>query len=758
MAAEVRAESSSVTAPPPCPTCRSVRVVPITYGFPGNDAWESSGAGRTRLGGCVLPAEDAWEDEWHCWACSDQEWLRQHAAAERRAGRTRHDCDDDGMLTNLNSDSNAVRLGWHDVSDRFRSPGFIDRLWPYLRDVPDGAPGWRPNIDRIAGALADDDPDPDPDHLTVADILLLVQLSDESAARLSAQLVTIDERLARIPVDAELHTLDTVSYERTVGLNSPSQALARLLESAAGISARTATRVAARKRPALLVPRHELVDTALGIPTDRQVWRPWWRTLTADPGLVKRLENLRTQLDTPGTPLLRIAWLSVLTREHDAAAAGGPSPSLGLPEPRWFRCPRPPLLPPSETRIAPIRTGSDPTRVKESEVEKDDAVDARDAEAVDDEGEDEGVQEPLTGVAIVERAGGGEPWCVVSSILERRSDGLSVLLEHNHEVGGWDPDYPEVVERLRIPLASEPRPDPRGAGHILERRLDDGSTTQLVLRPVVGADAAWLSRYGFTARLDVVVLETLAAKRARQDTRERMIVLGYRGAAPHALCYEVGDDRRQWFLSGEPRWRTDWRMLEVGSSRLRHAAQRVREMPWMSALAEQVEDVMMETDAYWRRFSSWTESGYRSQMAATERAMFMHLLANDVPRMEVQPWAVHHAVARMNFQANPLDELLFLLYCSPEDTRITPSAIGSDLTWQLREVGRTVDEEHREVHGDDAWSWEIMFLESLDEVGIAYDPDEHLHTMQQIAALAEGDFDLPVRALVELLHIYEVRE
>jgi hypothetical protein len=114
---------------------------------------------------------------------------------------------------------------------------------------------------------------------------------------------------------------------------------------------------------------HPLVDEALGIPEHRQVWRPWWRTLTADRDLVARLERLRAQLDAPEVPLLRLAWLSVLTREQDAAEAGGPSPSLDLPEPRWFRCPwnapavtRPDRRVPSERTGRPIAVWADPTR------------------------------------------------------------------------------------------------------------------------------------------------------------------------------------------------------------------------------------------------------------------------------------------------------------------------------------------------------------------------------------------------------------
>jgi len=166
--------------PPPCPTCGSVRVVRRAYGFPGAEMWEEARTGSIRLGGCVIGAMDTWEERWHCWACADQEWLAYHEAREHREGRTKHDCSDDGMLWDPDSDQNGVRLGLQDVSDRFRPPGFIDRLWPYLRDVPDGAPAWRPNVERIAAALATDRADragTDPDRIGAsAGIAILAEL------------------------------------------------------------------------------------------------------------------------------------------------------------------------------------------------------------------------------------------------------------------------------------------------------------------------------------------------------------------------------------------------------------------------------------------------------------------------------------------------------------------------------------------------------------------------------------------------------
>jgi len=67
MSAETRAAPQP--APPPCPTCGSSEVVPIAYGLPGAEMWDAAKEGRIRLGGCVVPSSDEWDDRWACPAC-----------------------------------------------------------------------------------------------------------------------------------------------------------------------------------------------------------------------------------------------------------------------------------------------------------------------------------------------------------------------------------------------------------------------------------------------------------------------------------------------------------------------------------------------------------------------------------------------------------------------------------------------------------------------------------------------------------------
>jgi len=42
---------------PKCPRCGSPDVLPIVYGFPGQEMMEAANSGKIRLGGCCISAD-----------------------------------------------------------------------------------------------------------------------------------------------------------------------------------------------------------------------------------------------------------------------------------------------------------------------------------------------------------------------------------------------------------------------------------------------------------------------------------------------------------------------------------------------------------------------------------------------------------------------------------------------------------------------------------------------------------------------------
>jgi hypothetical protein len=641
-------------------------VVGIGYGFPGADMWDAANAGRLRIGGCIIDGRDEWSDRWHCWPCSDQEWIEEHTAREHRAGRTTYDCADDGLLWDPDTDVNAVRLGMaKDLDRRFRPPGFVDRLWPYLRDVPDGGVAWRPNSERIAALLDVQDSDGrdgrrgtvgEPDRITDEDLdrVGLTELATTAGPRQDDAGNTIawfhehaedlTGRLGAIPSDVDLHTLDTVAYEQTVGVKSYSQRLVDLIAEANPWSRSLATEIAARKRPLLLVARDRLVDAALGIPEDRQIWRPWWRTVTVDPRLIERLERIRSDVEAPDLPLLRIAWLSVWTREHDALEAGGPSPSERLPAARG----------PQSTfasRLASFHgTVTQVTRVPERT-----APDERANGGVSVKG---GEPRKLFDVAVIEQVHTSRPRCARRVEIEQGADGPMLALSRRKQQLTLDDDRREQPQRL--PLVTEPVPGPRGLGVTVSVEWD-GEVEELLIRPVVLADAAWLSEHRFECRLELPMVEALARHDALSPfsgTHESMVLLGYPRMAPHALGYRIGPegDRQTWYRA-DGRWVAEnatWRFREI--ERLSSTIDELRARPW------------------------------------SKRHPLPDLLFKDAPLQQVQPWAFDDALERIGRPAHPHEELMGLLMCSPQDATIDAAALGEDLARHVNALDDRVNE------------------------------------------------------------------
>jgi hypothetical protein len=76
-----------------CPKCSSVKdVIPIEYGYPGEEMMEEEKTGKIRLGGCCVTDDNP---EWHCKACR-YEWQTNHPKDGRfscaECGEIEEDC------------------------------------------------------------------------------------------------------------------------------------------------------------------------------------------------------------------------------------------------------------------------------------------------------------------------------------------------------------------------------------------------------------------------------------------------------------------------------------------------------------------------------------------------------------------------------------------------------------------------------------------------------------------------------------------
>ena len=60
-------ENPKIYQDPKCPKCSlNINIVPIEYGFPGNEMQKEYYEGKIELGGCVIE-KDA--PDWHCKEC-----------------------------------------------------------------------------------------------------------------------------------------------------------------------------------------------------------------------------------------------------------------------------------------------------------------------------------------------------------------------------------------------------------------------------------------------------------------------------------------------------------------------------------------------------------------------------------------------------------------------------------------------------------------------------------------------------------------
>lgn len=143
----------------------------------------------------------------------------------------------------------------------------------------------------------------------VAVSMLTINVQGKAAAGLQELVFVIRGLLAALPVGLDFTSLDRRAFDQLLGKGSPSQRLWDVLRSYDepwDIGPTTASKLMARKRPALIPIYDSEVGPQMGLPHSGQQWEKWFQTFQDDPGLGKRLDRIGTAAGVPHISRLRI--------------------------------------------------------------------------------------------------------------------------------------------------------------------------------------------------------------------------------------------------------------------------------------------------------------------------------------------------------------------------------------------------------------------------------------------------------------------
>ncbi|MHC6219804.1 DUF6308 family protein [Arthrobacter sp. MMS24-S77] len=120
----------------------------------------------------------------------------------------------------------------------------------------------------------------------------------------------ISALLGKIPNDLALQDIPLEDHDKYFGEGSPCLLLWRLLRSQEaerwGVGATTASKLMARKRPALIPIYDSVVARVTGFKDSTGTWKAWHEAFATDFELVRRLEALRSTIGRDDIALLRI--------------------------------------------------------------------------------------------------------------------------------------------------------------------------------------------------------------------------------------------------------------------------------------------------------------------------------------------------------------------------------------------------------------------------------------------------------------------
>lgn len=176
------------------------------------------------------------------------------------------------------------------------------------------------------GAHFDSFEGPGPDRLTAEDIIAVACLSIHVPARVALEILGNESgeisRLLDLTPNSALEDVPFEAHDKWFGEGSPSLLFWRLLRAHHNVGATTASKIMARKRPALIPVYDSVIGRLTGFPTAKGTWRAWHQAFSTDAELTDRLRSLREAAGLEHVTLLRI--LDVVLWMHGARGVEGP--------------------------------------------------------------------------------------------------------------------------------------------------------------------------------------------------------------------------------------------------------------------------------------------------------------------------------------------------------------------------------------------------------------------------------------------------
>ncbi|MFF2031113.1 DUF6308 family protein [Arthrobacter sp. NPDC058192] len=187
----------------------------------------------------------------------------------------------------------------------------------------------------FTGAHFDSFGNTETDKVTAGDIVAVACLSIHVPAR--AAIAVLGEQ--RNPISCHLHGIskdDAIEdipfdeHDQHFGEDSPADRLWQLLRAHHRVGATTASKIMARKRPALIPIFDSVVGNMTGFPDAAGTWRAWHHAFSTDVAFTSRLRSLRAAARLDHLSLLRV--LDVVLWMHGTHGVGEPERVDGAEE------------------------------------------------------------------------------------------------------------------------------------------------------------------------------------------------------------------------------------------------------------------------------------------------------------------------------------------------------------------------------------------------------------------------------------------